>query len=143
MKIRASRGTDWQRVIQIWRDAVDATHDFLTPEDRLAIDREVQECLPFELLQLAVDENDRAIAFMLVSGSSMEALFVDPDYHGQGIGRALVSHALAGNAAVNEQNARAVGFYEHLGFVRTGRSECDDEGRPYPLIRMKLANRSE
>jgi putative acetyltransferase len=37
---------------------------------------------------------------------------------------------------VNEQNAQAVGFYEHLGFQRTGRSDKDSQGRPYPLIHL-------
>jgi putative acetyltransferase len=39
---------------------------------------------------------------------------------------------------VNEQNAQAVDFYEHLGFERTGRSEMDNQGRPYPLIHLRL-----
>ena len=38
---------------------------------------------------------------------------------------------------VNEQNPRAIGFYERLGFARTGRSETDDQGRPYPLLHMR------
>jgi putative acetyltransferase len=37
---------------------------------------------------------------------------------------------------VNEQNAQAVGFYEHMGFTRTGRSPLDGQGRPYPLIHL-------
>ena len=38
---------------------------------------------------------------------------------------------------VNEQNPRAVGFYEHLGFQTYKRTECDEEGNPYPLLYMK------
>ena len=38
---------------------------------------------------------------------------------------------------VNEQNPQAVGFYEHLGFQTYKRTECDEEGNPYPLIYMK------
>ena len=37
---------------------------------------------------------------------------------------------------VNEQNERAVGFYERMGFVRTGHSPRDGQGRPYPLIHL-------
>lgn len=39
--------------------------------------------------------------------------------------------------AVNEQNPQAVGFYEHLGFQTYKRTECDEEGNPYPLLYMK------
>jgi putative acetyltransferase len=39
---------------------------------------------------------------------------------------------------VNEQNEAATRFYEACGFVVTGRSELDEQGRPYPLLHMKL-----
>lgn len=38
---------------------------------------------------------------------------------------------------VNEQNPQAVEFYEHLGFQTYKRTECDEEGNPYPLLYMK------
>jgi putative acetyltransferase len=129
--------------MEIWRRAVDATHDFLTPEDRRAIDAEVSSFLNDAPLDLAVDEADRATGFMLLDGSHMEALFVDPDFHGSGIGRMLVDEAIRRHpnlsTAVNEQNLRATGFYERLGFERCGRSLLDGQGRPYPLIHLRYA----
>ena len=32
----------------------------------------------------------------------------------------------------------ARGFYETCGFVVEGRSELDDQGRPFPLLLMRL-----
>jgi len=143
MKIRASTPADGARAIEIWRDAVDATHDFLTPQDRAAIEGEVRAFLPAAPLWLAVDENDRPVAFMLLDGSSMEALFIDPSWRGKGVGKALVNHAFALHGAitteVNEQNDQAVGFYRHLGFVPVGRSERDGQGRAYPLIHLRFS----
>jgi len=140
--IRPSRPGDGDRVVTIWRDAVNATHHFLTPEDRHAIDAEVQRFLPQSSLWLAIDAIDRAIGFMGLADSHMEALFIDPAFHGIGTGRRLVSHALGLHPTittdVNEQNERAIGFYARLGFVRTGRSPIDDQGRPYPLLHMRL-----
>ncbi|OHD07864.1 acetyltransferase [Sphingopyxis sp. RIFCSPHIGHO2_12_FULL_65_19] len=143
IRIRPSTPADGERAVEIWRDAVDATHDFLSAEDRAAIEAEVRGFLPAASLWLAVDADDRPIGFMLLDGSSMEALFIDPAYRGAGVGRALVMHALDRHPMlttdVNEQNDQAVGFYERMGFIRTGRSDLDGQGRPYPLIHLRFA----
>ena len=139
--LRLSRATDGGAVVDLWRRAVDATHDFLSAEDRQAIDAEVAGFLPHAPLLLAVDAQDRPQGFMLIDGTHMEALFIDPDVRGQGIGRQLVEHALAQHPQlttdVNAQNAQAVGFYLRMGFVETGRSALDGQGRPYPLIHLR------
>lgn len=140
ISIRYSRPDEGDRAIEIWRNAVDATHDFLTPEDRAAIDELVCGFLPNAPLWVAVDAQDRPLAFMLVDAGHMEALFVDPECRGTGLGAALVKHGLSLHPSmttdVNEQNGQAVGFYERMGFRRTGRSPLDGQGRPYPLIHL-------
>lgn len=140
--IRASRPDDGNRVVEIWRAAVDATHDFLRPEDRQAIGVEVRAYLPQAPLWLAVDVNDDPVGFMGLTADEMDSLFVCPDWHGRGVGRALVMHALTLRSTltstVNEQNHGARAFYLRLGFVETGRSERDDQGRPYPLVHLML-----
>lgn len=93
--IRPSRPDEGPRAVEIWRHAVDATHDFLSPEDRRAIDALVCGFLPAAPLWLAVDANDVASAFMLIDDGHMEALFVDPACRGTGVGAALVRHGLA------------------------------------------------
>ena len=79
---------------------------------------------------------------MLLEGDRVEALFIDPLHRGSGIGRALIEHALTFHPSistdVNEQNVQAIGFYEHLGFERIGRSQTDHQGRSYPLIHMRM-----
>jgi putative acetyltransferase len=44
----------------------------------------------------------------------------------------------ASKVDVNEQNGQAVGFYQRMGFVVTGRHETDGLGKPYPLLLMEL-----
>lgn len=139
--IRVSRPEDGERSVEIWRSAVDATHNFLSQEDRTAIDEMVCGFLPEAPLWLAVDANDYPLAFMFIENGHMQALFVDQAYRGTGIGAALVRHGLTLHPKmttdVNEQNSQAVGFYEKLGFKRTGRSPVDDQGRPYPLLHLE------
>ena len=138
--IRSSRPADGGRILAIWRDAVDATHPFLSGEDRIAIGEEVGGFLPHAPLLLAVDRRDHPLGFMLIDEGHMEALFVDPVAFGHGIGAALVRHGLDVHPGmttdVNEQNEGALGFYKRMGFVRTGRSPCDGQGRPYPVIHL-------
>ena len=55
IKIRTSTRKDGERVMDIWRRAVDATHDFLSPDDRRDIEKEVAGFLPVAPLWLAVD----------------------------------------------------------------------------------------
>ncbi|WP_232296134.1 acetyltransferase [Terriglobus sp. TAA 43] len=142
--IRRSTKNDVDRVLEIWRDAVDATHDFLSQEDRVAIEAEVVSFLPDAPLWVVVDEHNKPLGWMLLDEDRMEALFIDPVSRGEGVGRALVQHALSLRSPiftdVNEQNLQAVGFYEHLGFVPIGRSERDGQGRVYPLIHLRSAS---
>lgn len=141
IRIRQSTQADGARVLEIWRSAVDATHHFLLPEDRSAIESEVTAFLPRACLDLAVDEADRAVGFMLLNAGHMEALFIDAKHRGSGVGRLLVKEALRRHpdlsTDVNEQNSQAVGFYEQMGFERCGRSAQDGQGRPYPLIHLR------
>jgi len=143
IKLRPSRPEDGDRVVAIWAAAVDATHDFLNPEDRAALGREVEDFLPAAPLMLAVDDRDRPLGFMLIVGGHMEALFIDPEHRGAGLGAMMIDYALAVHPVlttdVNEQNVQAVGFYEHMGFERIGWSATDGQGRPYPLIHLRFS----
>ncbi|MCQ8231480.1 acetyltransferase [Pectobacterium carotovorum] len=141
-KIRPSVKQDTQRIMEIWCNAVDATHLFLAVKDRLSIEKELTLFFPTVELTLACESTGQPVAFMYLRDGHMEALFIDPDYHGKGIGKALVKAALSQyprlTTDVNEQNTQAVGFYERIGFERVGRSEVDSQGRPYPLIHLRF-----
>lgn len=143
LTIRPSTLADGPRILDVWRSSVDATHNFLSASDRRDIEREVAAFLPHAPLFVAVDRDDRAMGFMLLENCHLQALFVHAAHRGSGVGRALVEHALCLcpglSADVNEQNGQAIGFYERMGFKRVGRSETDDQGRPYPLLRLRRA----
>jgi putative acetyltransferase len=89
---------------------------------------------------VAQDAQGALTGFIGLSENKVEMLFVDPSVKGQGIGRALLDHAhsLKGrlDVDVNEQNPLAVGFYLKYGFIQTGRSETDGEGKPFPIIHL-------
>ena len=140
ISIRRSRHDEGEKLVAIWRRSVDATHDFLSKEYRVELETLVSSFLPEAPLWVAVTEKDEPIAFMLLTGEHMDALFVDPMVRGCGVGKLLIEHALTLapklTTNVNEQNEQAVGFYKKMGFKVTGRSETDDLGKPYPLLNL-------
>ncbi|EIP3425644.1 acetyltransferase [Salmonella enterica] len=138
--IRRSRHGEGEKLIAIWRRSVDATHDFLSDAYRAELEELVSDFLPEAPLWVTVTDQDEPVGFMLLTGEHMDALFIDPDVRGQGIGKRLVEHALTLvpglTTNVNEQNTQAVGFYKKMGFKVAGRSEMDDLGKPYPLLNL-------
>lgn len=140
LKIRMSRPSEASQIIEIWKNSVDATHDFLTAHDRQEIEKEVIGFFSQTPVWVATNQEDRPVGWMFLHEGHLEALFVDASARGLGVGKQLISHALALHPAlsvdVNEQNPQAVGFYQHMGFQVSGRSEQDSQGRPYPLLHM-------
>jgi putative acetyltransferase len=94
-------------------------------------------------LVCARGEEGEIAGFCGVHDGNIEMLFIAPEARGGGVGRQLVDYAIrclgATRVDVNEQNAQALGFYQHLGFEVTGRSPLDGQGKPYPLLHMALA----
>ena len=75
----------------------------------------------------------------------LEALFVAPEYIGQGAGRALLEHAKqaasgrGGETLAIQGDPNAVGFYEAAGAIRTGERESGSiPGRFLPLFTLPL-----
>lgn len=140
--IRLSSATDAPALTEIWRASVRATHDFLSPEDFREIETLVSEHYLPNAEVWVIEDDGKPVGFMGLTDNQIDSLFIAPDQRGKGIGKRLIAHAQSLNGGtltvdVNEQNVQAVGFYRHMGFIETGRSETDDQGRPYPLIHMR------
>ena len=143
LEIRVSRPSEASEIIQIWKSSVDATHDFLMAHDRQEIEKEVVGFFSETPVWVATNQDDQPLGFMFLHEGHLEALFVAASARGLGVGKRLISHALALHPElsvdVNEQNQRAVGFYLHMGFQVSGSSERDNQGRPYPLLHLRMA----
>ncbi|MDQ0110147.1 putative acetyltransferase [Chitinophaga terrae (ex Kim and Jung 2007)] len=141
--IRPVAAHEYLQLTNVWEASVRATHDFLSEADiqffRPLI---LNEYLKAVELSCIKDEREKILGFIGIAGKKVEMLFVDPAARGLGVGKALMLHAIQErgiNAVdVNEQNGQAVGFYKHLGFKVTGRSEKDSMGKPFPLLFMEL-----
>lgn len=90
---------------------------------------------------VALGEDDRIVGTATYHDGSVRAVFVDPDVHGAGIGRALVGVVEAaarrdGRAVVEVRSSlTAIGFYARLGYVRV---RDVPEGVPTVLMEKAL-----
>lgn len=139
--IRDIKETDYPRLIEIWESAVLNTHHFLKEEDFLYYKKQLP--VYFQSVTLSGFEQEGIlVGFIGVAEGNIEMLFIDNDYRGTGIGKKLITYAIANMDAtkvdVNEQNVQAVGFYKYIGFSVLRRSELDGEGKEYPILHMQL-----
>ncbi|MFB7888219.1 acetyltransferase [Cellulosimicrobium cellulans] len=141
LPLRPARPDDTGALVDVWRRAVEATHDFLTPDDIAELEVGVRDEYLAAVDVTVAERDGRVAGFVGTVGHRVEMLFVDPDLHGQGVGRALLAHVGRGHPVleldVNEQNPAALGFYRAQGFEVTGRSATDDQGRPFPLLHLR------
>lgn len=135
---------EYETLINVWESSVRATYHFLKNNDIEFFKRTIQEkdVLNHVSLICARDSNDRIQGFMGIAENNLEMLFIDSAFLGRGIGKLLLLHAIDNfnitKVDVNEQNEKALKFYEHFGFKVISRSEFDGTGKPFPILHMQL-----
>ncbi|MBY4890371.1 acetyltransferase [Pantoea sp. DY-15] len=142
--IYPAQRSDFAAITIVWEASVRATHHFLQDADIRALRPLVREqYLPMVELRVYRDEQQNIVGFLGVAENRLEMLFVAPQVFGLGIGKQLLRYAIeqmnVSELDVNEQNPQALGFYQHQGFVITGRSPLDGQGNPFPLLHLRYA----
>lgn len=131
------------QLTELWEKSVKATHQFLSDSEIEDIKKYVPQALN-GIAHLIITEDDRKcpVAFMGVEEQKLEMLFITPKERGIGLGKRLIQYGIDNYSikelAVNEQNPLAKGFYEHMGFQVYKRTDHDEQGKPYPLLYMRL-----
>lgn len=127
---------------EVWEQSVRASHFFLTEKDITNLISFVKTGIAEIPFLIVAQHDDNPIGFMGICKEKIEMLFISPAYFGKGLGRKLIKVAInrfhVKYVDVNEQNLQAVGFYNYLGFEVFERRETDDQGNPFPLLRMEL-----
>lgn len=146
IKIEERTASLIENLLQVWESSVRATHLFLSENEINNIKQYVPQALKdVSILVIAENKNGNPVGFMGVDDKRLEMLFVLDKYRGQGIGKQLLQYGIENYSinelTVNEQNPRAKGFYEHMGFEVYKRTELDEQGNPYPLLYMKKVDK--
>ena len=128
-------------LVSVWDASVRASHDFLTADDICRLTPCVSEGLAAIATLVVARRGGEPVGFMGIEGCKIEMLFLAPAQFGQGLGRRIVTMALdtygVTHVDVNEQNARAAAFYRRMGFRPFRRDALDDQGNPFPILRME------
>ena len=132
-----------EQLLEVWERSVRATHLFLSAGEVVEIRTYVPQALrAVPHLIVAWRADGTPAGFMGIDGRKLEMLFLAPEERGRGLGRELVRYGVEHfdirEVTVNEQNPQARGFYERMGFCVCQRSELDEQGRPYPILKMRL-----
>ena len=138
--IRSYRSSDCDALLDVWAAASAVAHPFLSKDFVSAERQSIAELyLPAaETWVWAVGEH--VLGFIAMLGDEIGGLFVDPDHHGRGIGRALVDHVVTSRerleVEVFKDNHLGRAFYAAYGFVE------DHEGihsvTGLPVLRLSL-----
>lgn len=118
--IREYTENDIDALIAIWEKANALAHPFLTTDFVAFVKDAMRNMYLPNAETWVLEEDGKPIGFIAMIGNEIGGLFLDPDHHGRGQGRAMVEHVvdLKGPLRVEVFKDNKVGrpFYERYGF---------------------------
>ena len=131
---------DLDELLDVWYRASLIAHSFLSEEffetERRQI---VEQWLPMAETMVYETEGG-VVGFLALIGNEVGAIFVDPDYQGRGIGRALMDRARDSRPFLElnvlEANTVGRGFYDAYGFGFVDRHVSEATGQPELRLRL-------
>ena len=138
--IRKYRDSDLNDVLFSWENASRLAHPFLT-NDFLDTERKnIQNVYLPNAETWVVEYDGVVVGFIALLGNEVGAIFVQPEFQGVGLGRALMdkAHELHGDLEVEVFEANSIGckFYSDYGFEPLIKKVHEETGNT--LIRMKF-----
>lgn len=132
--IREATEADLDALTDVWERAARSSHSFMDDEDIVDMRPFVRDAYLPSMQVWLLEAAHEPIAFVGARGTHVELLYVDPPFHGRGIGTRLLDHVGATSVEVYAGNETGLGFYRAQGFHEVRRRARDAAGRPFPMV---------
>jgi putative acetyltransferase len=133
VKIRQYENPDLEAVLSSWERATRLAHPFMTDEF-IAQERinTAETYLP-NTDTWVIETDDHVVGFIALMGNEVGAIFLQPEYHGRGAGKALMDKAqqIHGDLEVEVFKENSIGreFYSRYGFSQLEEKLHEPTGR--------------
>lgn len=140
MQIRQYKDSDLDAVLSSWETATRLAHPFMTDEFIAQERINVAEVYMPNTDTWVVDINGNIEGFIALMGNEVGAIFLQPKYHGKGVGKALMDKAqeLHGDLEVEvfKENSIGLKFYSKYGFEQLEEKLHEPTGQQ--VLRLKF-----
>jgi len=144
--IRPLNESDYDEIVRVWLEASLQAHSFIPLEywhEHCSDMREVWLPLSDILLGYVDDTKGTLVGFAALVDDALAALFVEPQYQGQGIGSRLLGTAIkicpSLSLTVYAENIRAIAFYTKYGFTCVDERTEEDTGHTVYVMSRSVA----
>lgn len=128
-------------MLSSWEVATRLAHEFMTDEFIAQERKNVAEIYIPNTDTWVAEIDGKVKGFIALMGSEVGAIFLQPDCHGKGVGKALMDKAqeLHGDLEVEVFRENVIGrnFYSRYGFEQVEEKQHEPTGQQ--VLRLKLA----
>ena len=121
LDVRPYHIKDLDQLMDAWEGANALAHPFLSEAYVAQLRRDIPALYLPNADTWVADLDGRVVGFLALIGNEVGAIFLQPDFHARGIGRALMDKAqeLHGELEVEVFKENSIGreFYDNYGFV--------------------------
>ena len=139
--IRKYTASDLQKVLSAWENASNLAHPFLSTDFQDKVRHDIPKLYLPNAETWVAEINGDVVGFIAILGNEIGALFVEPVFHGNGIGKALMDKAIDLYEKVELEvfTANAIGrkFYARYGFEYASEGVHDASG--HEVLRLRYS----
>lgn len=143
--LRQYQGSDLEAVLNSWEVATRLAHEFMSDAFIAQERKNVAEIYLPNTDTWVVEIDGEVRGFIALMGNEVGAIFLQPEFHGIGAGKALMdkAQALHGDLEVEVFKANSIGceFYLRYGFELLKETLHESTGQP--LLRLVFISNKE